>query len=409
MSGNRFGIGKGLRQVTHQATHQATLVAIVSAAMSAYIIMLLARRFAALSDPTSGGPQKFHALPTPRVGGVAVFAGIVCGAAYSSVSDPSLAHWWVALLLVAQPAFLAGLAEDITKQVGVKTRLTASFTAALIGVYWLGARITHLDVAGLDSLLAIGWFSVLFTMFAVGGVAHAINLIDGYNGLSGMVGVLILCGVATVAAIVGDGEIFVSSVVLAGSLIGFLVWNFPRGHIFIGDGGAYLIGILTAVLMVLLVSRNPGVSPWLPLLLAAYPVWETLFSSYRRLFLQRTSLGDPDALHLHHLIYSRLVRWQVGSKNARHVTTRNSLTAPYLCLITLVSVIVSVLFWNDSLALKLGALVFAVSYVWFYWRLVRFRSPRWMIVRSGRVVGIHNQDEVVATRPVERGTALKAK
>ena len=75
--------------------------------------------------------------------------------------------------------------------------------------------------------------------------------------------------------------------------------NFPSGSLFAGDSGAYLIGFLIALVSVLLVTRNPQVSAWCPMLLAVYPVWETLFSIYRKKFLRGRSPNMPDGLHLH--------------------------------------------------------------------------------------------------------------
>ena len=117
--------------------------------------------------------------------------------------------------------------------------------------------------------------------------------------------------------------------------LGFLLWNWPRGLIFLGDGGAYFIGYLVAVLSFLLVARHRGVvTPWYPFLLFIYPVFETLFSIWRRKVVRGASPGLPDGLHLHQLVFRRLVRWAVGRKDAASLTLRNSLTAPYLRLLS---------------------------------------------------------------------------
>jgi len=164
-----------------------------------------------------------------------------------------------------------------------------------------------------------------------------------------------------------------------GAVAGFLVFNFPRGLIFAGDGGAYVIGFFIAELSVLLVTRHPTVSPWFPLLLVAYPVWETLFSVYRKKVLRGQSPGMPDGLHFHMLVYKRLVRWMVGSREAQHLLHRNSRTSPYLWGVAALTVIPAVLFWQRTLALQLCFGGFVLGYVWLYGRIVRFRSPRWMV------------------------------
>ena len=168
----------------------------------------------------------------------------------------------------------------------------------------------------------------------------------------------------------------------AGAVLGFLLLNYPRGLIFAGDGGAYLVGFLIAEISVLLVARHSEVSAWFPLLLVIYPVFETFFSIYRRKFLQDRSVGCPDALHLHQMIYKRLVRWMVGSKEARHVTRRNSLTAPYLWVLASVSVVPAMLFWRRPHTLMLCTLLFVMLYVRLYLMIIRFKSPSWLMVKK---------------------------
>ena len=286
------------------------------------------------------------------------------------------------LLLSAFPAFSAGLFEDLTKKIGPLPRLLATFVAAGLGFFLLHGGVTHLDLPFLDMLLQrYWWLSLLFTMVAVGGVAHAVNIIDGYNGLSGMVAVFIFLAIIYVCFKVQDIVLMSVCFAMVGAVLGFLFWNFPRGLIFAGDGGAYLIGFMIAEISVLLVARNPAVSPWFPLLCVIYPVFETVFSIYRRKFLQGRAVGYPDALHLHQMIYKRMVLWMVGSKDARHLTQRNSMTSPYLWLLTSFSVVPAMLFWNRTWVLMLFCLLFVLGYLYLYRMIVRFKVPNWLVLR----------------------------
>ena len=105
---------------------------------------------------------------------------------------------------------------------------------------------------------------------------------------------------------------------LVGATAGFLVWNYPRGKIFAGDGGAYVWGMVIAVACVQLVQRHRVVSPWFPVLLLIYPVWETLFSIYRKV-ARGQSPGMADALHFHQLIFRRIVRVVFHDDEARRM------------------------------------------------------------------------------------------
>jgi UDP-N-acetylmuramyl pentapeptide phosphotransferase/UDP-N-acetylglucosamine-1-phosphate transferase len=253
--------------------------------------------------------------------------------------------------------------------------------AAALGYILLDARLTQIGVPGIDNLLAIDAVSFAFTVFAVTGVAHATNVIDGLNGLSGFTTLLASIGLAIVAWITGDSFIFSAACVLAASITGFLLVNFPGGRIFLGDGGAYLIGLLLAELSVMLVHRNSEVSPWFPVLLLAYPIWETLFSMYRRK-VHGHSTGRADALHLHSLVYRRVVRWRGYSAMASDYVTRNSLASLYLWVLPGLCLSLGLMFWNNTSALELAGYAFNAFYIMVYLCLVRFRVPAWLVIRA---------------------------
>ena len=328
--------------------------------------------------------QKFHVDPVPRVGGLSLVIGLIGSFGLNYLQSQEGSSVGLLLLMSATPAFGFGFIEDLTKQVGVKMRLLATALSASLAGYFLGGWLTSLQVFGLDHLMvAYPWFAVAVTCFAVAGVANAFNIIDGYNGLSGMVGVIILGAIAYVAFKLNDVEIMIAALAMEGAILGFLVFNYPRGLVFLGDGGAYLIGFWVAELSVLLTTRHPEVSKWFPLLLCVYPIFETLFTIYRRMVIHRTHPGMPDAMHLHQMIYKRAVRCSVGSNDPADMVLRNSLTAPYLWVLTAMAVIPAILFWNNAWVLRSFALLFAVSYVLLYRRLVQFKTPKWMKVRRG--------------------------
>jgi len=129
--------------------------------------------------------------------------------------------------------------------------------AAAFAYFALDGVPDRLGVAGLNFLLQFGLGSFVFALIAVGGIANAINIVDGYNGLSGVLVVFILGAMAYVAFLVGDSFILDTCLTLMGAIVGFLVWNFPRGKIFLGDGGAYFIGFMIGELSVLLVRPLP--------------------------------------------------------------------------------------------------------------------------------------------------------
>ena len=326
------------------------------------------------SDSDFGGPQKFHDKPVPRLGGVGILVSLVLSAIYL--------RWWTAAgvqlgLLVAcgVPAIAFGLAEDITLSVRPRTRMLAAALSALLGALLLDAVVVRTDLVLVDAILAWSVISIPLTVFAVAGLSHSVNIIDGFNGLAAMVCLMMFAAIGYVAFSVGDQFILVTALCCMGALAGFFLWNFPLGLIFLGDGGAYFMGFMMAELAVLLVSRHPEVSPWFALLLFFYPTVETVFSIYRRKVVKGSPIASPDAWHLHSLIFRRLLHAGRGEGRAHS----NPVTSLYLWVLASLAVVPAALFWDNTPALLVFCAMFIGVYLWLYQSIVRFRTPVWLL------------------------------
>ena len=331
-------------------------------------------------DDRLGGLRKVHVTATPRIGGAAVALAFFAGAAVAMAFAGDATEWFI-LLPCALPALVWGLIEDLTKRGAVAVRLAITSAAAGLAYILLDARLTKIDVPGIDYLLAMDAFSFAFTVFAICGTAHATNVIDGLNGLSGFTTLLGAIGLGIVAWTVNDSFVLAASAVLAGSIAGFLLVNFPSGRLFLGDGGAYLIGLVLGILSVMLVHRNSEVSPWFAPVLLAYPLWETLFSMYRRK-RRGHSTGRADALHLHFLVYRRLVRWHPGTHNAVDYARRNSIASVCMWLMPITCFALALSFWDDSTLLMIAGWTFNAIYVAIYFAFVHFRIPFALVLRA---------------------------
>lgn len=321
-------------------------------------------------DHVNTGPQKYHTEPTPRIGGIAIMSGLLAAIGSMLLVDMPSKDEFGLLLLAGIPTFLGGLVEDITKRVGVLERLLITMLSGTIAAWLLGTVLNRLGIPGIDQALLWLPFAVIFTSFAVGGIANAINIIDGYNGLASGYTVIVLIAFACVAYLVGDNLVFSIALSLAGALLGFFVWNWPIGKIFMGDGGAYLVGFLLAELSIILVARNPDVSPWFPLLLLIYPVFETLFSAYRRKLKNGLSPGQPDNMHLHQLIHDNVI---LRRENVRANNT-NSRVAKYLWIPAIATALLGCIFWQSTMMLIAITAAYCIGYVVIYRRIAQLKS-----------------------------------
>ena len=317
-------------------------------------------------DGTSG-VQKHHVNPTPRIGGVAVMCGLV--AVWLLAAEP-VKELLCPMLIAGLPAFAAGLIEDVTKKVGVLPRLLATMFSGAVAWYITGVAMQNTGVDVLDQLLAFTPVAVLFTAFAVGGVANAVNIIDGFNGLASGSIAIMLAAMGLIGLQVGDVAAATVCFSVAIVALGFGAVNWPLGKIFLGDGGAYLLGFLLAWLAVLLPMRNPELTAWTTMLVCAYPVLEVAFSVQRRRKREGHHPGQPDKAHLHHFIHRRVVNKLFPAYGAE---LKNGLTSPFCWLYAALPSGWAVMFAKNPAMLAMGMVLAVVTYALVYARLTQFR------------------------------------
>jgi UDP-N-acetylmuramyl pentapeptide phosphotransferase/UDP-N-acetylglucosamine-1-phosphate transferase len=210
-------------------------------------------------------------------------------------------------------------------------------------------------------------FSVMFTAFAVGGVANSINIIDGFNGYASLTCTIAFIGFGLIAFQVGDQNLALVSLILAASVWGFFWVNWPFGKLFLGDGGAYFMGFALAWIAVLLIERNPSVSAFSALVICILPITEVLFSIFRRT-VRNDHPGKPDSLHFHSLLQRRYVcRWFGKRSNL----TINSLVGILMGLMSLASALMANLIYDTTVYCVTTSLLFVTGYVAVFARMVR--------------------------------------
>jgi UDP-N-acetylmuramyl pentapeptide phosphotransferase/UDP-N-acetylglucosamine-1-phosphate transferase len=332
----------------------------------AALVVFTQRYHGHLTMDSSHGVQKFHVRPTPRVGGLGIYVGLAV--AWLHVKDEAASQILKTIILAGIPAFAFGILEDLTKQVGVWPRLLATMASGLTACLVTGLSLTRLDVPLLDGAFKLLPVALVFTSFAVGGVANAINIIDGFHGLASGAAIIILLALSAIATQVGDMPLVLATLLVACAVAGFWLLNYPWGKIFLGDGGAYFTGFAMAWLAVLLLARNPQVSPWVCLLVFAYPVIEVLYSVVRR-YQQNQSLGAPDSLHLHNLVKTQIVHKKLFNL---HLDLQNAAVSPCIWGFVAIPAGLGIFLYNSS-PLKVGlvTVTFVILYHLLYTYLVR--------------------------------------
>jgi UDP-N-acetylmuramyl pentapeptide phosphotransferase/UDP-N-acetylglucosamine-1-phosphate transferase len=342
------------------------LAAIATSFLVSVLLVWSQRWHGHLSMDGLFGVQKVHTEPTPRIGGVAIALGLVV--VYLLASGP-VQQILGPMLLASVPAFAAGLVEDLTKRVAVLPRLLATMFSGGLAWWLTGVAMQDTGVLPLDLLLSYTPLAVLFTAFAVGGVANAVNITDCFNGLAAGSVAIMLGALGLMALRVGDPTLATLCFLLVAVVVGFGLVNWPFGKLFLGDSGAYLLGFVLGWVAVLLPMRTPGVNAWATMLVCAYPVLEVAFSVRRR--RKRAGHADqPDRMHLHHLLHRRAICQWFPSLGRN---LKNAYTSPLCWLFTAVPAAWAIVFAENTPLLVFGFCAVVFAYAAFYARLTQFR------------------------------------
>lgn len=271
-------------------------------------LIMVAKRKHLVDEPSES--RKLHHRSVPTVGGVMIFAAVVCGALLSMTQlEASGAETmkWIGVLGLAIPTFFMGLKDDIMGM-GAGKKLLVHVCVGLFLVLGLDCRIEGFD--GLFGVYALPWVvSVPFSLFVYIVIVNAINLVDGIDGLAGGFGMVSMAAFAWWFDATGNVISTLMAMSMLGALAGFLVFNFHPAKIFMGDSGSLLIGLFCYVLAVGVIQTpdHPfveGVSkPVAAMALLAFPLVDTLRVFFLRVIKGRSPFS-PDRLHIHHHLMS---------------------------------------------------------------------------------------------------------
>jgi UDP-GlcNAc:undecaprenyl-phosphate GlcNAc-1-phosphate transferase len=313
----------------------------------------LAWRLRVLDNPD--GKRKLHKLPVPLLGGVAVYVSLLVGlttACWMGAGDSPLVNLVQVLAPAAGFVCLMGCVDDrwdLHPRLKLLLQVTATLPVALAGF-----TVNRVVIFGTP--WELGWLGVPLTVFWLVGCINALNLLDGLDGLASVVGLSTALMMALIAANEGHPHVSVIAVVLAGVLVGFLVYNLPPASIYLGDSGSMVIGLVVGILAIQgTLKTSATMSITAPAVVMSIPMFDTLLAIVRRK-LKGQRFDAADRGHIHHRLLDRgLTNWQVlcviGS----------------LCLLTGAAATFATLLRNEILAwvTTVTLIVFLVRMRWF--------------------------------------------
>ena len=292
------------------------LVPLFLSLMFTPFVIQLAKKVGALDLPNE---RKVHKSPIPRFGGIAIyvsfFLSLVIYYYYYPGGDSLTLNPKTAIMLVVSLTLvlILGVWDDL-KSLSPGKKFIGQCLAAAI-VYFAGFRISAITSPFNLNLLDLGLLDFPATILWVVGITNAFNLIDGLDGLASGVALIVSFTICSIAYLKGDMATVMIGLILAGSIFGFLRYNFNNARIFLGDSGSLFIGFLLAILsMISSTKGSAAFSILVPVLALGLPIMDTMLSMVRRFFRSFFS-GDndsrpiiqklkiifhPDSGHIHH-------------------------------------------------------------------------------------------------------------
>ncbi|MEL3970745.1 MraY family glycosyltransferase [Rossellomorea oryzaecorticis] len=272
----------------------SVLISFVSVLIVTPWVIKLAKLIGVVDQPDQ---RKVHTKAMPRMGGLAIFIGVLAGYFASGLYKEPIASITVGALVIVA----VGLLDD-KFALSPKLKLLGQLLAAGIVVY-SGLTIEFLYIPFFDRI-DIGFLAIPMTILWVIGITNAINLIDGLDGLAAGISSISLATIAFMAFMNGKVLILTLALIVLASAVGFLFYNFHPAKIFMGDTGSLFLGYMIAVLSLLGLYKSVTLFSFVvPVLILGVPLFDTIFAIIRRV-VNKKPISAPDKSHLHHRLIS---------------------------------------------------------------------------------------------------------
>ncbi len=359
---------------------------VVLVATMALCVMVLNARTSLLNRRASKDLRQFHsthAEPVPRLGGTAIFAGFLLTILFF---DGFFGGRHAKVLVSMLPMLAVTLWEDTLRPTSPRIRLMGVLASCLLALGSLQVWLTSIDLPVID-LMMPGIAGFLVTAAFILSTVNGFNLIDGLNGLCAWTALAALLALSFISVTVGYEFMAHITMALGAAVAGFLVFNFPRARLFLGDTGTYVLGYLIALFGISLCYRYPAVSPWAVFLIIGYPLSEVIISFFRRL-LAGVSPFQPDNLHLHHLVRARMQRLRLPGKLSAH---HNPIATTLILPLSIGPMIFAATNFDNPRFLQVGAAAYGLAMIGLY-ALLRMRQRSTSSREASACVAVEETD-----------------
>ena len=310
-----------------------------------------------LIDDELKKPQAFHQFPVPTVGGLGIFFSFLILCLYLFLTKQFIYYEFLSFCILF---FTLGLLDDLKLSIRPKFRLILMIVFLIALVISNEFYVKNTGISFLNRFLEIDIFALFFVCLCFLFIINGSNLIDGYNGLLGIHTLIILINLFFVNYFNGNNDLafFIFSGILI--VITFLIYNFPKATLFLGDSGSYFLGAFIAISVIKTSIANPSISPFYFCISLFYLFFEVFFSFIRKITLEKRSPLFPDGKHLHMLLYKMLIK-----KNSDRLKS-NYYVSVIINLTYLILIIPSIFMMKNGLFCKYYSLIFLVIYLFSY-------------------------------------------
>ena len=323
-----------------------------------YLVLIIKKsNFNYLADDNFKKPQAFHESSTYRIGGIIIFSLLILVFSYLYFYKNFLLIEYISFCTFF---FILGLVDDLKIKIAPKFRLLVMVIFLFVLVSFNEVSIKKTGLEFLDNLIDIDIFSLMFICLCFLFIVNGSNLIDGFNGLLGFHSLIIFAILLFINYFSGNNDLMIIMFYTILINLIFLRYNFPRAQIFLGDSGAYLIGILIAISVIKTSNFDTSISPFFFCILLFYLFFEVFFSFFRKILIARQSPLFPDNQHLHMSIYKLLLK-KTGNK-----INSNYKTSIYINLIYFLLISPGIIFMHDGLFCRYYFFTLLIIYIYFY-------------------------------------------